>query len=284
MLLQTKTTNISSLLGEYSEKLLIWAKDFAPKILIAIAILVIGFWLVKIVSKLLNKLMTRFNVDETLKGFSLDLLGMIMKFSVVLATVMKLGIVKESMLVAAIGAMAFAVGMALQGSLGNFAGGALIMIFKPFKVGDLIEAQGVFGEVKEIQIFNTRILTPSHKMAFIPNGALSNGNVINYSTQGQFRVDLTIGISYNSDIKKAKQVLLDVMAKDPNVLKDPAPMVSVRELADSSVNLAVRPWTTPVKYWDVYFDTLEECKIALDDAGVEIPFPQRDIHVFEHKK
>jgi small conductance mechanosensitive channel len=240
--------------------------------------------MVKIVSKLLNKLMTRFKVDETLKGFSLDLLGMVMKFAVVLATVMKLGIVKESMLVAAIGAMAFAIGMALQGSLGNFAGGALIMIFKPFKVGDLIEAQGVFGEVKEIQIFNTRVLTPSHKTAFIPNGALSNGNVINYSTQGQFRVDLTIGISYNSDIKKAKQILLDVMAKDPNVLKDPAPMVSVRELADSSVNLAVRPWTTPVKYWDVYFDTLEECKIALDNAGVEIPFPQRDIHVFEHKK
>jgi small conductance mechanosensitive channel len=284
MLLQTKTTEINSLLGEYSEKLILWAKDFAPKILMAIAILVIGFWMVKIVSKLLNKLMTRFKVDETLKGFSLDLLGMVMKFAVVLATVMKLGIVKESMLVAAIGAMAFAIGMALQGSLGNFAGGALIMIFKPFKVGDLIEAQSVFGEVKEIQIFNTRILTPSHKTAFIPNGALSNGNVINYSTQGQFRVDLTIGISYNSDIKKAKQILLDVMAKDPNVLKDPAPMVSVRELADSSVNLAVRPWTTPVKYWDVYFDTLEECKIALDNAGVEIPFPQRDIHVFEHKK
>jgi len=284
MLLQTKTTEINSLLGEYSEKLILWAKDFAPKILMAIAILVIGFWMVKIVSKLLNKLMTRFKVDETLKGFSLDLLGMVMKFAVVLATVMKLGIVKESMLVAAIGAMAFAIGMALQGSLGNFAGGALIMIFKPFKVGDLIEAQGVFGEVKEIQIFNTRVLTPSHKTAFIPNGALSNGNVINYSTQGQFRVDLTIGISYNSDIKKAKQILLDVMAKDPNVLKDPAPMVSVRELADSSVNLAVRPWTTPVKYWDVYFDTLEECKIALDNAGVEIPFPQRDIHVFEHKK
>jgi small conductance mechanosensitive channel len=284
MLLQTKTTEINSLLGEYSEKLILWAKDFAPKILMAIAILVIGFWMVKVVSKLLNKLMTRFKVDETLKGFSLDLLGMVMKFAVVLATVMKLGIVKESMLVAAIGAMAFAIGMALQGSLCNFAGGALIMIFKPFKVGDLIEAQGVFGEVKEIQIFNTRILTPSHKTAFIPNGALSNGNVINYSTQGQFRVDLTIGISYNSDIKKAKQILLDVMAKDPNVLKDPAPMVSVRELADSSVNLAVRPWTTPVKYWDVYFDTLEECKIALDNAGIEIPFPQRDIHVFEHKK
>ena len=283
MLLQTNTATINSLLGEYSEKIIIWAKDFAPKILMAIAILVIGFWLVKVISNLLNKLMKRFKVDETLRHFSLDLIKMVMKFAVVLATVMKLGLIKESMLVAAIGAMAFAIGMALQGSLGNFAGGAIIMIFKPFKVGDLIEAQGVFGEVQEIQIFNTRILTPSHKMAFIPNGALSNGNVINFSTKGQFRVDLTIGISYNSDIKQAKQVLLDVMAKDPNVLKDPAPMVKVRELADSSVNLAIRPWTTPVKYWDVYFDTLEECKIALDNANIEIPFPQRDVHVFEQK-
>jgi len=283
MLLQTNTATINSLLGEYSEKIIIWAKDFAPKILMAIAILVIGFWLVKVISNLLNKLMKRFKVDETLRHFSLDLIKMVMKFAVVLATVMKLGLIKESMLVAAIGAMAFAIGMALQGSLGNFAGGAIIMIFKPFKVGDLIEAQGIFGEVQEIQIFNTRILTPSHKMAFIPNGALSNGNVINFSTKGQFRVDLTIGISYNSDIKQAKQVLLDVMAKDPNVLKDPAPMVKVRELADSSVNLAIRPWTTPVKYWDVYFDTLEECKIALDNANIEIPFPQRDVHVFEQK-
>ncbi len=271
-------------LQQYVDKFTKWATDFAPKILIAIAILVVGFWLVKVISNLLKKLMTRLKVDETLKGFSIDLLNMVMKFGVILATVMKLGIVKESMLIAAIGAMAFAVGMALQGSLGNFAGGALIMIFKPFKVGDLIEAQGVFGEVQEIQIFNTRLLTPSNKTAFIPNGALSNGNVINYSTKGQFRVDLTIGISYNSDIKKAKKILLEVMNRNPNVLQNPAPTVNVKELADSAVNLAVRPWTKPSVYWDVYFDTLEECKIALDAAGIEIPFPQRDIHVFEHKK
>jgi small conductance mechanosensitive channel len=272
------------LLQKYLENFTNWAIDFAPKILMAIAILVIGFWLVKVISNLLNKLMKRFKVDETLRHFSVDLIKMIMKFAVVLAMVLKLGIVKESMLVAAIGAMAFAIGMALQGSLGNFAGGAIIMFFKPFKVGDLIEAQGVFGEVQEIQIFNTRLLTPSNKTAFIPNGALSNGNVINFSTKGRFRVDLTIGISYNADIKKAKSVLLEVMKRNPNVLQDPEPTVSVKELADSSVNLAVRPWTEPGAYWDVYFDTLEECKIALDEAGIEIPFPQRDIHVFEHKK
>lgn len=276
-------TDSINLVDFYTKKVISWSTDFAPKIIMAIAIFVIGFWLVKVFSKLINKLMKRFKVDETLRRFSLDLLKMVMKFAVVLATVMKLGIVKESMLIAAIGAMAFAIGMALQGSLSNFAGGAIIMIFKPFKVGDLIETQGVFGEVQEIQIFNTRMLTPSNKTAFIPNGALSNGNVINYSTQGKFRVDLTIGISYNSDIKKAKKILLEVMSRDPNVLQDPAPTVSVRELADSAVNLAIRPWTKPVKYWDVYFDVLEECKIALDNAGVEIPFPQRDVHVFEHK-
>jgi len=277
------TNSINTILEEYSTQIFDWAKDFAPKILMAIAILVIGFWLVKVVSNLINKLMKRFKVDETLRHFSIDLIKMVMKFSVVLATVLKLGIIKESMLVAAIGAMAFAIGMALQGSLGNFAGGAIIMIFKPFKVGDLIEAQGIFGEVQEIQIFNTKLLTPSNKTAFIPNGALSNGNVINYSTKGQFRVDLTIGIAYDADIKKAKDVLLEVMNRDPNVLKYPAPSVNVKELGDSSVNLAVRPWTKPVSYWDVYFDTLEECKIALDKAGISIPFPQRDIHVFEHK-
>lgn len=284
MIFQIDITKYNSLLEEYSSSVTLWAKDFVPKIFMAIAILIIGFWLVKVISNILNKLMKRFKVDETLRHFSIDLLKMVMKFAVILTTILKLGIVKESMLVAAIGAMAFAIGMALQGSLGNFSGGAIIMIFKPFKVGDLIEAQGVFGEVQEIQIFNTRLLTPSNKTAFIPNGSLSNGNIINYSTKGQFRVELIIGISYNSDIKKAKQILLEVMGKDPNVLKNPAPGVNVIELADSSVNLAVRPWTKPVNYWDVYFDTLEECKIALDKAGIEIPFPQRDVHVFEHKK
>ncbi len=271
------------ILQSYLDKFTAWGIEFAPRILMAIGILVIGFWLVKVISKLLKRLMRRLKVDETLAGFSLNLLKMVMKFAVVLATIMKLGIVKESMLIAAVGAMAFAIGMALQGSLGNFAGGAIIMVFKPFKVGDFIEAQGIFGEVQEMQIFTTVLLTPSNKTAYIPNGAMSNGNIINFSTKGRFRIDLTIGISYNADIKKAKEILLAVMKKNPNVLKNPVPSVNVLELADSSVNLAVRPWCNPKKYWDAYFDTLEECKIALDKAGIEIPFPQRDVHIFERK-
>jgi len=267
----------------YVDKFIDWLIDFAPKLLLALAILIIGFKLVKIIINTTKKLMKRYKVEPTLATFSINLLNVFLKFLVVLATIMKLGIVKESMIVSAIAAMAFAIGMALQGSLGNFAGGIIIMAFKPYKVGDLIESQGIFGEVQEIQIFNTILLTPSGKTAYIPNGSLSNGNIINFTTRGKFRVELNIGISYNANIQKAKEIILEVMKKNPNILNDPAPAVSVKELADSSVNLSIRPWTTPKKYWDVYFDTLEECKIALDKAGIEIPFPQRDVHLYEHK-
>jgi small conductance mechanosensitive channel len=157
------------------------------------------------------------------------------------------------------------------------------MIFKPFKVGDLIEAQGELGAVKEIQIFVTKLVTPGNKLAIIPNGILSNGTIKNYTEEGKLRVDLTIGISYDSDIKTAKDILEKTLASNPKVLKDPAPAVTVSELADSSVNLAVRPWATPADYWDVYFGCLEECKIALDNAKISIPFPQRDIHMIESK-
>jgi small conductance mechanosensitive channel len=268
----------------YLEKFSNWLIDFGPKFLTSIIILILGFWLVRVITSTIKKLLIRYKVEPTLTSFSINILTVALKFAVVLATVMKLGIIKESMIVSAIAAMAFAIGMALQGSLGNFAGGIIIMAFKPYKVGDLIESQGVFGEVQEIQIFNTIILTPSGKTAYIPNGALSNGNIINFSTKGKFRVELVVGISYNANIQEAKKVILDIMKKNPNILNDPAPAVSVTELADSSVNLSIRPWTTPKKYWDVYFDTLEECKLALDKAGIEIPFPQRDVHIFEHKK
>ncbi len=267
----------------YFDKFIEWLIDFAPKLLLALAILIIGFWLVKIITNTTRKIMKRYKVEPTLATFSINLLHVFLKFIVVLATIMKLGIVKESMIVSAVAAMAFAIGMALQGSLGNFAGGIIIMAFKPYKVGDLIESQGIFGEVQEIQIFNTVLLTPSGKTAYIPNGALSNGNIINFTTRGKFRVELSIGISYNANIQKVKEIILEVMKKNPNILDNPAPAVSVKELADSSVNLSIRPWTTPKKYWDVYFDTLEECKIALDKAGIEIPFPQRDVHLYEHK-
>ncbi|MGB1043280.1 MAG: mechanosensitive ion channel family protein, partial [Tenacibaculum sp.] len=157
--------------------------------------------------------------------------------------------------------------------LSNFAGGALIMIFKPFKIGDLIEAQGVTGVVKEIQIFTTHINTPGNKLAIIPNGALSNGNIINYTAEGKLRVDLTFGVSYDADIKQSKEILMNVLTSNPKVLKDPVPSVNVSELADSSVNFAVRPWVNTADYWDVYFETTENVKLALDKAGIDIPYP-----------
>ena len=168
-----------------------------------------------------------------------------------------------------------AIGLALQGSLANFAGGALIMIFKPFKIGDLIEAQGEIGVVKEIEIFTTKLTGLSNKEIIIPNGSLSNGNITNYTAEGTRRVDLTFGVSYDADIKQTKNVLMEVLTSHPKVLKDPAPGVTVSELADSSVNFAVRPWCKSEHYWDVYFEVTENVKLELDKAGIEIPYPHR---------
>jgi small conductance mechanosensitive channel len=188
----------------------------------------------------------------------------------------KLG-VETTSFAAIIASAGLAIGLALQGSLGNFAGGVLIMIFKPFKIGDLIEAQGEIGVVKEIEIFTTKLIGLSNKVIIIPNGSLSNGNIINYSQQGTRRVDLTIGVSYEADIKQTKEVLLNILTSHPKVLKDPAPNVTVSELADSSVNFAVRPWSKTEHYWDVYFEVTEAVKLELDKAGIDIPYPHQVI-------
>lgn len=181
--------------------------------------------------------------------------------------------------IAVLGAAGLAVGLALQGSLANFAGGVLILIFKPYVVGDLIEAQGHRGVVKEVQIFNTILLTPNNRRVIIPNSAMSNGSVENFSAEGQLRVDLTIGISYSSDIPKAKKVLVDMMQNNSLVLQNPTPMAAVVELADSSVNLVVRPWCKVEDYWAIYFETTELAKMTLEENGISIPFPQRDLHI-----
>src|SRR5690606_3493183 len=176
---------------------------------------------------------------------------------------------------ALIAAAGLAVGLALQGSLGNFAGGVLIMIFKPFKIGDVVEAQGEIGTVKQIEIFTTKLIGLSNKEIIIPNGALSNGNIVNYTTEGTRRVDLIFGVSYDADIKKTKEVLMTVLKNNPKVLESPEPTVNVLELADSSVNFAVRPWSTSADYWTVYFEVTEQTKEALDAAGIEIPYPHQ---------
>ena len=191
-----------------------------------------------------------------------------------LAILAKLG-VETTSFAAILAAAGLAVGLALQGSLSNFAGGVLIMIFKPFKIGDLIEAQGEIGVVKEIEIFTTKLTGLSNKEIIIPNGSLSNGNIVNYSTEGTRRVDLVFGVSYDSDIKQTKEVIMNVLTSHPKVLKDPAPAVTVLELADSSVNFATRPWCNTEDYWAVYFDVTESFKIELDKSGIEIPYPHQ---------
>ncbi|NQX85679.1 MAG: mechanosensitive ion channel [Flavobacteriaceae bacterium] len=263
---------------EYINKLWELIIAYSPKIITTLVILIVGLFLVRLITKMAKRIMARKNIDETLQKFLCNLLNWSLKILLFVVVASKLG-VETTSFAAIIGAAGLAIGLALQGSLSNFAGGALIMIFKPFKVGDLIEAQGELGVVKEIQIFTTLINTPANKLVIIPNGALSNGNIINYSAEGQLRVDLTIGVSYDADIKQTKDVLMGVLKANPQVLQDPAPSVNVSELADSSVNFAVRPWSSVADYWDVYFGITEQCKEALDKAGIEIPYPHSvEIH------
>ena len=264
---------------EYIEKLWLLVQEYAPQVISALVILLVGLLAIRLVVRGTKKVMKSRGVDVTLQKFLTDLLSWTLKVLLFVTVVSKLGVATTSF-AAIIGAAGLAIGLALQGSLSNFAGGALIMIFKPFKVGDLIEAQGELGVVKEIQIFTTHINTPTNKLVIIPNGALSNGNITNYSAEGKLRVDLTIGVSYDSDIKQTKDILMNVLTSNPKVLKDPAPSVNVVELADSSVNFAVRPFSTVADYWDVYFGVTEDCKLALDAAGIEIPYP----HQVEIKK
>ncbi len=251
---------------------------YAPKILLALIVLFVGLRIIKYLTKTVEKGLKLREVDNTLREFLANLIGWILKIMLFISVFALLG-VETTSFVAILGAAGLAVGLALQGSLANFAGGVLILLFKPFKLGDKIESMGRTGDVKEIQIFNTVITTADNKTVILPNGAVMNADIVNYTVEGLIRVDLSVGISYDSDIRKAKELLMEVMQSHDKVLKDPAPFVGVEALADSSVNLAVRPHCKPEHYWDVYFEVLEGCKNALDAAGITIPFPQMDVHL-----
>ncbi|QNM85347.1 mechanosensitive ion channel [Polaribacter pectinis] len=259
---------------EYIEKIKVLLIEYTPNILTALAILIIGLFIINLMVRTSRKVMQKRGVDITLQQFLGNLLGWILKILLFITVIAKLGVATTSF-AAILAAAGLAVGLALQGSLANFAGGVLIMIFKPFKVGDLVEAQGEIGVVKEIEIFTTKFTGLSNREIIIPNGSLSNGNIINFSTEGTRRVDLVIGVSYDADIKKTKQVLTDVVTSHAKVLSDPKPTIAVLELADSSVNFAVRPWCNTADYWTVYFDCMENIKEELDKAGIEIPYPHR---------
>ena len=264
----------------YYKKAVELAVNYIPDLIGAILILLIGLWVIKIIVKGAGKAMEKANTDVSLRKFLLSLVSISLKALLIISVASMVGIATTSF-VAVIGAAGLAVGLALQGSLANFAGGVLILIFKPFKAGDVIEAQGFTAKVEEIQIFNTILKTPDNKTIIIPNGNLSNNNIVNYSTEPRRRVDMTFGIGYDDDIAKAKNVLAQLLKDDARVLADPEPMIAVSELADSSVNLIVRAWVQAADYWGLYFDMQENVKIAFEKNQLSIPYPQQDLHIFQ---
>jgi len=251
-----------------------------PGLLLAIVVLLLGWWFIGRLVSVVDKGMERSKVEPTLMTFLHSMLSISMKVILLVIVASMVG-VETASLIALLGAAGLAVGLALQGSLANFAGGVLILFFRPFKAGDVIEAQGYVGHVQEIQIFNTIIRTLDNERVIIPNGILSNGCVKNLFVEETRRVDMTFGISYQDDIGKAKQIIANVLSADSNVLKDPEPDIFVKEHADSAIILLVRPWCKSENYWPVFFNAMEQVKLAFDKEGVCIPFPQRDVHLYQ---
>ena len=252
--------------------------QYGFKVIGALIILLVGRWLAKFISQWIERVLIKSRVDKTLAKFAKNLSNMVLLIFVLIAAMARLG-VETAQFAIVLGAAGLAIGLALQGSLSNFASGFLMIIFRPFKVGDFIEAAGVKGTVIEIQLFNTIINTPDNIRAIIPNAQITGGNVLNYTTNGTRRVDLVIGVSYEDDLKKARTIIEGVLAQDERVLQDPEPNVAVFELGDSSVNFVVRPWVKSADYWDAYFDITSKVKLALEENGISIPYPQRDVHI-----
>nr|WP_223669371.1 mechanosensitive ion channel domain-containing protein [Kangiella shandongensis] len=255
-----------------------YAKIYLPKLAVAIIILIVGWILIKVLLGGMKKLFKAKDFDVTLESFLLSFTSILLKIILLITVISTMG-VQMTTFVALLGAAGLAVGMALSGTLQNFAGGVMLLIFRPYKVGDFIEAQGHSGTVKEIQIFNTILKTPDNKIIIIPNAPISKDSMINYSMEATRRVDFLLGIGYDDDIDQAKKVIMDVITADERVHKDPEPFIAVKELADSSVNFAVRVWVDSGDYWGVYFDNLEAVKKALDAKGISIPYPQTDVHL-----
>ena len=256
--------------------------EYGPRFLGGIVVLVLGLWIIKMIVKGFVKVMKKGKTDDTLIPFLKTLVNMTLKV-LLFISVLSILSVEMTSFIALIGAVGFAIGMALSGTLQNFAGGVMILIFKPFKKGDYIDAQGHAGTVHEIQIFNTILKTPDNKTIIIPNGGLSTGSMTNYSAEPQRRVDWTFGIGYGDSTEEAKKVIQGLFEANPKILKDPEPFVAVSELADSSVNFAVRAWVEAADYWDVFFDMNEKIYNTFNQKGLNIPYPQMDVHVHQNK-
>ncbi len=253
---------------------------YGPRLLLAVLVLLVGLWVVARVVNLMGAGMERANTEPTLARFLKNLVSMGFKALLFISVASMVGIETTSF-IAILGAAGLAIGLALQGTLANFAGGVLVLLFRPFKVGDFVEAQGVTGTVQSIQIFSTVINTGDNKRIIVPNGAISNGIITNYSAEPKRRVDLVFGIGYGDDIGRAKAIIAELAGRDERIHADPAPFIAVSNLGESSVDLTVRVWVDVDNYWGVNFSLIENVKLAFDDAGISIPFPQRDVHLHQ---
>ncbi|TVR18401.1 MAG: mechanosensitive ion channel family protein [Balneolaceae bacterium] len=254
--------------------------QYGSNLVFAILTLIIGLWIVKLLVKGISTGLDRGDTDKTLKSFIVSLSSILLKILVYITAISVLGVEMTSF-IAILGAAGFAIGLALSGTLQNFAGGVMILFFKPFKVGEFIEAQGHMGTVKEIQIFVTILTTPDNKTILIPNGPLSTGSLTNFSRQPTRRVDWTFGIAYGDDVDKAYEVLKRLLSEDERILNEPEPFLAVKELGDSSVDFTVRAWVNSADYWGVFFRMNEQVYKTFDKEGLSIPFPQRDVHLFK---
>lgn len=267
-------------MSKYMDMAIEMTMNYGPRLILAIIVLIVGLWIVNRVVALMGKGMEKSNTEPTLARFLGNLVSIGLKALVLISVAGMIGIQTTSF-IAILGAAGLAVGLALQGSLANFAGGVLVLLFKPYKVGDFVEAQGIGGTVKEIQIFNTIINTPDNKRIIVPNGAISNGIITNYSAEPTRRVDFVFGIGYGDNIAKAKDVIKGLVEKDERIFDDPAFQIVVSNLGDSSVDITVRVWANASDYWGIKFDLTERVKLAFDEAGISIPFPQRDVHLYQ---
>ncbi|HKK09841.1 MAG TPA: mechanosensitive ion channel domain-containing protein [Bacteroidales bacterium] len=264
---------------KYLDLIYSWLVTNGINLLTGIIVLVAGLWVVGIITRWFDKIMEKRDLNPSLRPFLKSLFNVTLKILLVITVMSMVGIQMTSF-IAILGAAGLAIGMALSGTLQNFAGGVIILILKPFKVGDYITAGGHSGTVHEIQIFNTILKTPDNKTIILPNGSISNNSMINFSEEPTRRVDLEFGIGYSDDIDKAKEILWDIIKKDERVLKDPEALIAVKELANSSVNIAVRVWVKSENYWPYFWDIHESVKKEFDKNGVSIPFPQTDVHLY----
>lgn len=268
----------NSLNKDFLEQIAVSLGEWGPKLVMAIITLLIGLWIIRVMMKAIGRTMENKHVDATLRPFLITLLTFLLKVMLFLAVAAQIG-VKTTSFIAILGAVGLAIGLAMQGALGNFAAGVLLLIFRPYKTGDLIEAQGELGFVKELSVFVTIIETFQNKTVVIPNGPLLSGNIVNYSTKGNVRADIPFAIRYGSDVDNAKNIVLDVLKSSPYVLKDPAPSVYVTELTNTNIQLTALPFTTVENYWEVFWGLRGEIVNALGKAGYEAPYEHRVVHM-----